>query len=83
MAILLTGSTGHTGMYVARMLASQDVPVRALTRSPDKARFPAGVTPVRGDLSDIEVMRSAFVVVETRLLLASKAGRRSAAVYCI
>ncbi|MFE8583386.1 SDR family oxidoreductase [Sphingomonas sp. NCPPB 2930] len=70
MAILLTGSTGHTGMDVARMLASQAVSVRALTRSPDKARFPAGVTAVRGDLSDIEVMRGALDGVETLLLVA-------------
>ena len=70
MAILLTGSTGHTGMEIARILASHDVAAKALTRSPDKARLPAGVTPVRGDLSDIEVMRDALQGIETLLLLA-------------
>jgi uncharacterized protein YbjT (DUF2867 family) len=39
--------------------------VRALTRTPEKARLPAGVTAVKGDLADPDSLRSALVGVST------------------
>lgn len=73
MSILVTGSTGVIGSQVLARLQGQGVEVRALTRSPEKAQLPAGVTAVKGDLSDIESMRQALAGVSTLFLLASNA----------
>lgn len=70
MTILVTGSTGTIGSQVLAHLSGGDVAVRALTRSPEKARFPAGVTPVAGDLGDIDSVRAALAGVSTLFLLA-------------
>lgn len=55
-------------------LVGNGVEVRALTRSPDKARygrqFPDGVIPVAGDLSDVVAMRAALGGISTLFLLA-------------
>jgi uncharacterized protein YbjT (DUF2867 family) len=48
MAILVTGSTGTIGSQVLSQLQGKAADVRALTRSPEKAQVPAGVTPVKG-----------------------------------
>ena len=69
MAILVTGSTGTVGMQVLRHLAGRDVEVRALTRSPGSAQLPAGVTPVRGDLADVDSVRAALDGISTLFLL--------------
>jgi uncharacterized protein YbjT (DUF2867 family) len=73
MAILVTGSTGTIGTQVLNFLHGQGVEVRALTRSPEKAHFPAGVTAVKGDLSDIDSVRAALDGVSTLFLLAPNA----------
>ena len=70
MTILVTGSTGNIGSQVVARLADQDVEVRALTRTPDKARLPAGVAAVAGDLSDVPAMRAALAGIDTLFLLA-------------
>jgi uncharacterized protein YbjT (DUF2867 family) len=70
MAILVTGSTGTIGSQVLAHLQGRGVEVRALTRSPEKAQIPSGVTPVRGDLADVDSLRSAFKGVSTLFLLA-------------
>jgi uncharacterized protein YbjT (DUF2867 family) len=49
MTILVTGATGTVGRLVVRGLTGD---VRAMTRNPDQADFPAGVEVVRGDLDD-------------------------------
>ena len=49
MTILVTGSTGNIGSQVLAHLQGQGSEVRALTRTPEKARLPAGVTPVKGE----------------------------------
>jgi uncharacterized protein YbjT (DUF2867 family) len=69
MAILVTGSTGTIGAQVLTHLQSKGVEVRALTRSPGKAQLPAGVTSVRGDLSDVDSVRAALDGVSTLFLL--------------
>jgi uncharacterized protein YbjT (DUF2867 family) len=69
MNILVTGSTGTIGSLVVRGLAAQGASVHALTRHPDKASFPAGVTAVRGDMTDIPSMRAALKQVDTLFLL--------------
>ncbi len=69
MTILVTGSTGTIGTQVVANLAGEGVAVRALTRSPEQARLPAGVSPVKGDLADVEAMRGALAGVSTLFLL--------------
>ena len=49
MTTLVTGATGNVGRLVVAGLAG---PVRAITRDPAKARFPAGVEVVQADLDD-------------------------------
>src|SRR6266568_2808184 len=72
MAILVTGSTGTIGTQVLNFLDGHGA-VRALTRSPEKAHFPAGVTAVKGDLADIDSVRVALDGVSTLFLLAPNA----------
>ncbi len=73
MSILVTGSTGRIGTQVIAQLAASGAAVRALTRSPEKASFPAGVTAVKGDLLDADAMRQALAGVKTLFLLVSNA----------
>jgi uncharacterized protein YbjT (DUF2867 family) len=68
--ILVTGATGNVGTEVARAVAAGGHPVRALTRDPAAARLPAGVTPVRGDLTDPGTLGGAFDGVSAVFLLA-------------
>ena len=69
MTILVTGSTGTIGSQVIAKLARSGAEVRALTRSPEKAQFPQGVTAVKGDLMDIDAMRAALQGVSSLFLL--------------
>lgn len=52
--VLLTGATGLLGNAIARLLVSRGRSVRALVRSPDRARevVPAGCELVAGDVTD-------------------------------
>jgi uncharacterized protein YbjT (DUF2867 family) len=65
MTILVTGGTGTIGTQVLNFLDGHGAEVRALTRSPEKAQFPAGVAAVKGDLSDIDSVRAALNGVST------------------
>ena len=69
MSILVTGSTGTIGTQVLNSLQGRGVEVRALTRSPDAAKLPSGVAPVRGDLADVDSVRAALDGVSTLFLL--------------
>jgi len=48
--ILVTGATGNVGRHVVDGLVAAGSDVRALTRTPARARLPDGVDAVRGDL---------------------------------
>jgi uncharacterized protein YbjT (DUF2867 family) len=69
MTILVTGSTGSIGSQVVAELAKKGADTRALARSPEKAKFPKGVTPVKGDLLDVDSMRAALANVRTLFLI--------------
>jgi len=69
MSILVTGSTGKIGSQVVSKLVAKGAQVRALTRSPEKATFPAGVEAVKGDLLDTISVRTALQGVSTLFLL--------------
>ncbi len=70
MTILVTGSTGTIGSQVLAHLRGRNADVRALTRSPETAKLPSGVTAVRGDLADPDSLRAALKGVSTLFLLA-------------
>lgn len=69
MTILVTGATGNVGRNVVEQLVNRGADVRALVRDPSKANFPAGVEVVKGDLLDVDALRSAFSGVSTLFLL--------------
>lgn len=73
MTILVTGSTGTIGTQVLKFLDGNGADIRALTRSPEKANLPAGITAVKGDLADIDSIRAALDGVSTLFLLAPNA----------
>ncbi|WP_097981518.1 NAD(P)H-binding protein [Streptomyces sp. f150] len=52
MTILVTGATGTVGRRVVEQLLERGEHVRALTRDPERAEFPAGVEVVGGYLED-------------------------------
>ena len=69
MTILVTGSTGVIGSQVVANLAEKGAEVHALTRSPEKTKFPRGVTPVKGALMDIDATQAAIAKTSTLFLL--------------
>lgn len=69
MSILITGATGTIGSLITARLAEQGADVKALVRQPAKREFPAGVTEVLGDLTDVTSMRAALASVRTLFLL--------------
>ena len=69
MSILVTGATGTVGSLITQRLAEAGADVRALVRTPGKASFPAGVSEVVGDLTDVASMRAALSSVRTLFLL--------------
>ena len=73
MTILVTGATGVVGSQVIAHLQNEGVNVRALTRSPEKAKFEGNVAPVKGELSDVATMRAAMQGIDTLFLLAPNA----------
>jgi len=74
MTILVTGATGRVGRQVVQQLVRRGADVRVLVRDPSKADFPASVEIVKGDLLDIDALRSAFKGVSTLFLLNAVAG---------
>jgi uncharacterized protein YbjT (DUF2867 family) len=69
MTILVTGATGRVGNQVVQQLIKRGASVRVLVRDPAKADFPASVEVVRGDLLDIDSLRTAFKGISTLFLL--------------
>src|SRR5436305_14510983 len=69
MTILVTGATGTVGRRVVEQLVKRGADVRALVRDPAKASFPAGVNVAKGDMLDVDSLRSAFSGVSTLFLL--------------
>jgi uncharacterized protein YbjT (DUF2867 family) len=68
--ILVTGATGNAGGAVVRALAGAGGPVRALIRrDADRARLPAGVEGVSGDLNRPSTLREPLAGVRAVFLL--------------
>ncbi|MEU9304006.1 SDR family oxidoreductase [Streptomyces sp. NPDC048269] len=62
--ILVTGATGNVGSELVVQLAAAGIAVRAMTRSPEKADFPAGVEVVAGDFDKPGTLPAALAGVE-------------------
>ncbi|MFE5328468.1 SDR family oxidoreductase [Embleya sp. NPDC056575] len=58
--ILVTGATGHFGRQTVEALAAAKVPVRALSRDPERAGLPAEAEVVRGDFTDPATLTEAL-----------------------
>lgn len=69
MSILVTGATGTIGSLIVQRLADAGAEVKALVRQRGKLSFPAGVTEVVGDLTDVPSLRAALSSVRTLFLL--------------
>ncbi|MEV0151983.1 MULTISPECIES: SDR family oxidoreductase [unclassified Nonomuraea] len=67
--ILITGATGNVGSELVTLLAARDIPVRAMTRNPAKATFPAGVEVVTGDFDQPDTLAAALEGVEKVFVL--------------
>ncbi|MGW1174674.1 NAD(P)H-binding protein [Kitasatospora sp. NPDC002543] len=68
MTVLVTGATGNVGRHVVAGLLAADVPVRAMTRTPERATLPEGVEVVRGDLADPSSLDAALAGVDRAFL---------------
>ncbi|MFJ8040450.1 NmrA family NAD(P)-binding protein [Kitasatospora sp. NPDC096147] len=58
--ILVIGATAHFGRQTVEALAAAGRPVRALSRTPERAGLPAGVEVVRGDLAEAATLGAAL-----------------------
>lgn len=67
--VLVTGATGRIGRLVVDEFARAGVPVRALTRRPDAASFPASVDVVPGDFTVPESLDAALDGIATVFLV--------------
>lgn len=69
MSILVIGATGTLGSLITQGLAGAGAEVKALVRQAGKREFPAGITEVVADLTDVASMRIALASVRTLFLL--------------
>lgn len=68
--VLVAGATGQTGKLVVQALLAEGLPVRAMTRNPEKAAaFSGGVEGVVGDATDpaslATAMQGVGIVIST------------------
>ncbi|MGY1748110.1 SDR family oxidoreductase [Modestobacter sp. SYSU DS0511] len=69
--IAVTGSTGHLGGRVARLLAEAGVPQQLLVRDPSRAPQLPGTTVVRAPYGDREAVREALAGVPVVLMVSA------------
>ena len=67
--VLVIGATGNIGRNLLPLLLSRGVRVRAASRNPEKAGFPAGVEAVRFDWSDPVQVQAALTGVDRAFFL--------------
>jgi uncharacterized protein YbjT (DUF2867 family) len=70
MSILVVGGTGKVGSETVKRLADRGLPLRVMTRSPEKATgLPRGATAIAGDMEKPETLTEAFRGVEKLFLI--------------
>ena len=69
--ILVTGATGNVGRHLLALLVADGHPVRALSRAPQDAVWPADVDVVAGDLGDPAALDAALTGVDSVFLFAA------------
>jgi uncharacterized protein YbjT (DUF2867 family) len=67
--ILVTGATGTIGRTLLELLTERGVPVRAMSRTPE--RIPAGIEAVHGDYEDPDSLRKAVEGVDAVFLVSA------------
>ena len=67
----ITGSTGHLGGRIARLLAAEGVPQRLVVRTPAKAPRLPGATVVQASYADGAAVRRALEGVDTVLMVSA------------
>jgi uncharacterized protein YbjT (DUF2867 family) len=72
--ILVTGATGNVGRHVLNLLIADGHAVRALSRDPQRAVWPAEADVVPGDLTDPRSLDAALAGVESVFLFAVPGG---------
>lgn len=65
----MTGASGNVGREVVALLREANLPVRALTRDPQKAALPGGIEVVKGDLTAPDTLDAALDDVEAVFLV--------------
>lgn len=73
--ILVTGATGTVGRELVAELARRGAKVRALSRNPGTALFPAGVEVVAADLGDPGTLGPPLIGIERVFMLATGPAR--------
>jgi uncharacterized protein YbjT (DUF2867 family) len=73
--ILVTGATGTVGYELVNELARRSAKVRALSRNPGAAAFPASVETVTADLGDPRTLGLALAGIEQVFMLATGPAR--------
>jgi uncharacterized protein YbjT (DUF2867 family) len=68
-SILVIGATGNIGREVISQLLATDTQIRALTRNPDKARLPAKVEVMGGDLTIPESLDACLDGMQTVFMI--------------
>jgi NAD(P)H dehydrogenase (quinone) len=71
--ILVTGASGHIGQRAAELLAQQNIRLRLMSRTPQKAPRLADAEIVAGDFQDQASLARAFDRIGTALIISAKA----------
>jgi uncharacterized protein YbjT (DUF2867 family) len=58
--VLVTGATGNVGREVVQQLHAAGQRVRVFSRNPEKVEWPATVETIKGDLADLEAVKTAL-----------------------
>ncbi|MCD9017909.1 NAD-dependent epimerase/dehydratase family protein [Parachryseolinea silvisoli] len=72
-SVFVTGGSGFVGRNLIKKLTSENIEVFGLSRSPesDQRIIEAGATPIRGDIHNADVLRTALAGIDTVFHLAA------------
>lgn len=67
--MLITGASGRIGRRTAELVASRQIPLRLMTRTPENAPRLAGTEVMRGDFANMNTLDAAFRGIEAALII--------------